>query len=67
VGTVGPLVAPFMLARAPARGAYIGTEAATAVVMHVTKLLDFGLAAVLTLPSLGYGLVVAGSLLLMKS
>jgi uncharacterized membrane protein YfcA len=48
VGSVGPMVAPFFLARGLARGAYIGTEAASAVVMHLTKLIVFGAAAVLT-------------------
>jgi uncharacterized membrane protein YfcA len=48
VGSVGPLVAPFFLARGLIRGAYIGTEAACAVVMHLTKLIVFGAAAVLT-------------------
>jgi uncharacterized membrane protein YfcA len=48
VGSVGPMVAPFFLARGLVRGAYIGTEAASAVVMHVTKLVVFGAAAVLT-------------------
>ena len=59
VGSVGPLVAPFMLARGLTKGAYIGTEAASAVVMHLTKLLVFGLAAVLTLPGIGYGIALA--------
>ncbi|HET6294377.1 MAG TPA: sulfite exporter TauE/SafE family protein, partial [Kribbella sp.] len=48
VGSVGPMVAPFFLARGLIRGAYIGTEAASAVVMHLTKLVVFGAAAVLT-------------------
>ncbi|MEV6412611.1 sulfite exporter TauE/SafE family protein [Kribbella sp. NPDC051718] len=48
VGSVGPMVAPFFLARGMVRGAYIGTEAASAVVMHLTKLVVFGAAAVLT-------------------
>ncbi|MER7251090.1 sulfite exporter TauE/SafE family protein [Kribbella sp. NPDC000426] len=48
VGSVGPMVAPFFLARGLVRGAYIGTEAASAVVMHVTKLIVFGAAAILT-------------------
>jgi hypothetical protein len=47
-GSVGPMVAPFFLARGLVRGAYIGTEAASAVVMHLTKLLVFGAAAILT-------------------
>jgi uncharacterized protein len=49
VGSVGPMVAPFFLARGLVRGAYAGTEAAAAVVMHLTKLVVFGAAAVLTL------------------
>jgi uncharacterized membrane protein YfcA len=49
VGSVGPMVAPFFLARGLTRGAYIGTEAASAVVMHLTKLVVFGAGVVLTL------------------
>jgi uncharacterized protein len=48
VGSVGPMVAPFFLARGLVRGAYVGTEAASAVVMHTVKLIVFGAAAVLT-------------------
>ncbi len=59
VGSVGPLIAPFFLARGLVRGAYIGTEAAAAVVMHLTKLLVFGAAAVLTASTLGVGLALA--------
>ncbi|MGW0226721.1 TSUP family transporter [Actinopolymorpha singaporensis] len=50
VGSMGPMVAPFFLARGLVRGTYIGTEAA-AVVMHLTKLVVFGAAAVLTVRS----------------
>ena len=59
VGSVGPMVAPFFLARGLVRGAYIGTEAAAAVVMHLTKLVVFGAAAVLTLGSGLIGLALA--------
>ena len=59
LGSVGPLVAPFFLARGLLRGAYIGTEAASAVVMHLTKLVVFGAAAVLTLRTAGIGLALA--------
>jgi len=38
VGSVGPLAAPFFLSYGLVKGAYIGTEALTAVVMHVVKL-----------------------------
>jgi uncharacterized membrane protein YfcA len=48
LGSVGPMSAPFFLARGLVRGAYIGTEAASAVVMHLTKLIVFGAVAVLT-------------------
>ncbi|MGK5629925.1 TSUP family transporter [Streptomyces sp. URMC 123] len=48
MGTVGPLVAPFFLARGLVRGAYIGTEAAAALVMHLVKLVVFGATTVLT-------------------
>lgn len=59
VGSVGPMVAPFFLARGLLRGAYIGTEAASAVVMHLTKLVVFGAAAVLTATSAAIGLALA--------
>lgn len=59
VGSVGPIVAPFFLARGLLRGAYIGTEAASAVVMHLTKLIVFGAAAVLTASSALIGLALA--------
>lgn len=37
LGSVGPLTAPFFLAARLTRGAYIGTEAASALTMHLTK------------------------------
>lgn len=66
VGSVGPLLAPFFLAYGLVKGAYIGTEALATVVMHVTKLIAYGGAAVLTTYALGVGLamgsvMVAGS------
>jgi uncharacterized membrane protein YfcA len=59
VGSVGPMVAPFFLARGLVRGAYIGTEAAAAVVLHLTKLIVFGAAAVLTVRTGLIGLALA--------
>ncbi|WP_217709577.1 sulfite exporter TauE/SafE family protein [Amycolatopsis sp. Hca4] len=38
LGSVGPLTAPFFLALGLTRGAYIGTEAASALTMHLTKI-----------------------------
>jgi hypothetical protein len=58
VGSFGPMVAPFFLARGLVRGAYIGTEAA-AVVMQLTKLIVFGAAAVLTVKTAAIGLALA--------
>ena len=59
VGSVGPLVAPFFLARGLTGAAYIGTEAASAVVMHATKLIVFGAVAVLTARTALLGLALA--------
>ncbi len=59
VGSVGPFVAPFFLSQGLVRGAYIGTEAASAVVMHLVKLVVYGAVAVLTTSGLLYGLALA--------
>ena len=48
LGSVGPLMAPFFLAYGLVKGAYIGTEALSTVVMHVTKLIAYRQKAVLT-------------------
>lgn len=55
VGTVGPLAAPFFLSYGLVRGAYIGTEAVTAVVMHSVKLGVYGRYDLLSVPSLVTG------------
>lgn len=46
-GSVGPVMAPFFLAYGLVKNAYIGTEALSTVVMHVTKLVAYRQAAVL--------------------
>jgi hypothetical protein len=56
IGTVGPLAAPFFLSYGLVKGAYIGTEAATALTMHGVKLAVYGSYALLDLQSLGIGL-----------
>ena len=66
IGSVGPLMAPFFLAYGLVKGAYIGTEALATVVMHVTKLVAYGAASVLTTASVVAGIalgpiMVAGS------
>jgi uncharacterized membrane protein YfcA len=48
VGSVGPLMAPFFLAYGLVKGAYIGTEALSTVVMHVVKLVAYRQTAVLS-------------------
>jgi uncharacterized membrane protein YfcA len=48
LGSVGPIMAPFFLAYGLLKGAYIGTEAMSTVVMHVTKLAAYRNASVLS-------------------
>jgi uncharacterized protein len=59
VGSVGPLTAPFFLARGLVKDAYIGTEAGSAVVMHAAKLVAYGAAALLGLRVVVLGLLLA--------
>lgn len=54
MGVVGPIAAPFFLAYGLVKGAYIGTEAMTTVVMHITKLGVYG----------GYGLLGLNTVLI---
>jgi uncharacterized membrane protein YfcA len=48
LGSVGPIMAPFFLAFGLVKGAYIGTEAMSTVVMHVVKLAAYRQGALLT-------------------
>ncbi len=48
LGSVGPLQAPFFLAYGLVKGAYIGTEALSTVIMHVVKLAVYGGASLLS-------------------
>jgi hypothetical protein len=59
VGSLGPLTAPFFLAYGLTKRAYIGTEAASATVMHITKLIVYGGASVLAPASVAIGLSLA--------
>jgi uncharacterized membrane protein YfcA len=63
VGSIGPLMAPFFLAAGLVKSAYIGTEAAATVVMHVAKLVAYGTAALLTAATVGIGLVMAPAMI----
>ncbi|HEY7878601.1 MAG TPA: sulfite exporter TauE/SafE family protein [Gemmatimonadaceae bacterium] len=58
LGSVGPIMAPFFLAYGLVKGAYIGTEALSTVVMHVVKLGAYGRTALLTAPAVIAGLAL---------
>lgn len=58
LGSVGPLMAPFFLAYGLLKGAYIGTEALSTVVMHVAKLAAYRGADVLPNTSILIGLAI---------
>jgi len=68
LGSVGPIMAPFFLAFGLVKGAYIGTEAMSTVVMHVAKLVAYRQTSILTGPDVLTGLalgplMIAGSFL----
>lgn len=68
LGSVGPIMAPFFLAFGLVKGAYIGTEALSTVVMHIAKLIAYRNTALLTsadtLTGLALGpVMIAGSFL----
>jgi uncharacterized membrane protein YfcA len=58
LGSVGPLIAPFYLSYGLVKGAYIGTEALSTVVMHVTKLVAYQRTAVLAPSGVFIGLAL---------
>ena len=64
LGSVGPLMAPFFLAYGLVRGAYIGTEALSTVVMHLTKLVAYRQSNVLTLNGAVIGLALGPVMIL---
>lgn len=64
LGSVGPIMAPFFLAYGLVKGAYIGTEALSTVVMHVTKLVAYRQAAVLPMASILAGLALGPAMIL---
>jgi uncharacterized membrane protein YfcA len=55
LGSVGPLTGPFFLAYGLTRDAYIGTEAAGALTMHLSKIAAYGAGDLLTGRVLLYG------------
>lgn len=58
LGSVGPLMAPFFLAYGLVKGAYIGTEALSTVVMHVAKLVAYRESAILPVHAILSGLAL---------
>lgn len=64
LGSVGPLMAPFFLAYGLVKGAYIGTEALSTVVMHVAKLVVYGGFSLVSLGTLATGLLIGAVLIL---
>jgi uncharacterized protein len=58
LGSVGPLMAPFFLAYGLVKGAYIGTEALSTVVMHIAKLIAYRRTAILPLHAVIVGLLL---------
>jgi uncharacterized membrane protein YfcA len=64
LGSVGPLTAPFFLACGLTRAAYIGTEAASALTMHLSKIAAYGVGDLLTARVLLYGAALTPATLL---
>ncbi|WP_144118413.1 sulfite exporter TauE/SafE family protein [Catellatospora sichuanensis] len=58
LGSVGPLTAPFFLAKGLRRTAYIGTEAACALTLHCAKIAAYGAGDLLTSQVLRLGLAL---------
>jgi uncharacterized membrane protein YfcA len=66
LGSVGPIMAPFFLAFGLVKGAYIGTEALSTVVMHMAKLVAYRQASVLPASAVWAGLAL-GPLMVLGS
>ena len=64
MGSVGPLMAPFFLAYGLTKTAYIGTEALTTVIMHLTKLVVYRQTSVLSGHSILAGLSFGPAMIL---
>lgn len=64
LGTVGPFAAPFFLSYGLIKGAYIGTEAMTAVFMHLTKLGVYGSYALIGIRTLLIGVAIGAVMIL---
>lgn len=58
LGSAGPLTAPLFLAFGLTRAAYVGTEAASSLTMHLTKIATYGVESLLTGRVLLYGVAL---------
>jgi uncharacterized membrane protein YfcA len=63
LGAVGPLTAPFFLAQGLTRAAYVGTEAASSLAVHLAKVTAYGIGDLLTDRVLLYGAVLTPAIL----
>ncbi|HEU5400243.1 MAG TPA: sulfite exporter TauE/SafE family protein [Terriglobales bacterium] len=64
LGSVGPIMAPFFLAYGLLKGAYIGTEALSTVVMHVFKLIAYHQSSILPMHAVFAGLAIGPVMIL---
>lgn len=64
LGSVGPIMAPFFLAYGLVKGAYIGTEALSTVVMHVFKLIAYHQSSILPARAVLAGLSIGPIMIL---
>jgi uncharacterized membrane protein YfcA len=64
MGSVGPMMAPFFLAYGLLKAAYIGTEAMSTVVMHITKLAAYGNASILSEHAVAVGVALGPAMIL---
>lgn len=58
IGSMGPVMNPLYLKYGLDKEAMVATKAANVLVVHVVKILTYGLLGVFTLPWLGYGLCI---------
>lgn len=64
LGSIGPMMTPFFLAYGLMKGAFIGTEALSTVIMHITKIAVYGKMAVLTWENAVIGLFLGPAMIL---
>jgi uncharacterized protein len=58
LGSMGPLLVPFYLNYGLEKEELLGTQATTRVIIHFVKIITYGLLGLLTLPYIGYGILV---------